>query len=72
MEDRNSLLNGGQGSQPLVAIGNGSDSDLIWMVSDRIEDFEMPPLSKRDDHPALTAEEVSLIETWINEGLAWD
>lgn len=55
-----------------LLLKHGADSDPILMVSDRIEDFEMPPLSKRDDHPALSPQEVTLLETWINEGLVWE
>jgi hypothetical protein len=40
-------------------------------VTDRVEDLEMPPLAKRSNYPALTANEVGLLKTWIDQGLPW-
>jgi len=40
-------------------------------VTDRVEDLEMPPLAKRSNYPALTANEVALLKTWIDQGLPW-
>jgi hypothetical protein len=41
------------------------------MVTDQLEDLEMPPPSKRKNYPALTADEVRLLKMWIDEGLEW-
>ena len=67
--DRSSIQKGGQSNKPVVISGNSDASDLILMITDQIEDLEMPPLSKRQKSPALTAEEVRLLRTWIDEGI---
>jgi ankyrin repeat protein/mono/diheme cytochrome c family protein len=67
--DRSTILRGGQSNQPVVVSGDSKASDLILMITDQIEDLEMPPLSKRELHPPLNKNEVVLLKTWINEGL---
>jgi ankyrin repeat protein/mono/diheme cytochrome c family protein len=67
--DRSSILSGGQSNQPVVVAGNSKGSDLIRMITDQMEDLEMPPLSKRTEQPALKRDEVALLKTWIDEGL---
>ena len=69
---RESFLDGGQSGNPVAVIGEAADSDVIWMVSDQLEDFEMPPLSKRDKYEALTPAEVELLKAWIDQGLPWE
>jgi hypothetical protein len=32
----------------------------------------MPPLAKRAKYPALTRDEVTLLKSWIDEGLLWN
>jgi ankyrin repeat protein/mono/diheme cytochrome c family protein len=68
---RDSLLKGGQSGDPAVLPGNGADSMLIAMVSDLVEDAEMPPLSKRDRHPPLSKDEIARLRAWIDAGLPW-
>ncbi|MBT5707423.1 MAG: hypothetical protein HOI66_13990 [Verrucomicrobia bacterium] len=67
--DRAAFLIGGQSNKPVVVAGDSKASDLILMITDQIEDLEMPPLSKRELHPPLNKDEVVLLKTWINEGL---
>jgi hypothetical protein len=67
--DRAAILIGGQSNKPVVVAGDSKASDLILMITDQIEDLEMPPLSKRELHPPLNKDEVVLLKTWINEGL---
>jgi N-acyl-D-amino-acid deacylase len=69
---RESMLKGGQSGDPAVHPGNSAASKLLRMVSDKVEDLEMPPLAKRTKYPALTENEVRLVKTWIDEGLAWE
>ncbi len=64
-----SIQSGGQSKETLVTMGNGQKSVLIQMITDRIEDLEMPPLSKRQKFPALSTQEVWILTTWIDEGL---
>ncbi|MDQ5978102.1 MAG: PSCyt1 protein, partial [Verrucomicrobiota bacterium] len=68
---RESLLKGGQSGDPVVIPGNAAASMLIAMVSDQVEDAEMPPLSKRDEHPPLKADEIQRLRAWIDSGLPW-
>jgi ankyrin repeat protein len=68
---REAMLAGGQSGEPAVHPGNSAASKLLRMVSDQVEDLEMPPLSKRNDYPALTKGELALFKTWIDEGLPW-
>ena len=68
---RQSFLEGGQSGNPVAIIGDAAESDLVWMINDQLEDFEMPPLSKRADYPALSSEELDLVKAWINQGLPW-
>ena len=69
--NRETLLKGGQSGDPVLFPGNSADSRLIRMVTDQIEDLEMPPLTKRGKYPALTGTEVDLLKSWIDEGLQW-
>jgi hypothetical protein len=69
---REAMLKGGQSGEPALHPGNSAGSRLVQMVSDQVEDLEMPPLAKRGTYPALTKGEVALLKTWIDEGLAWN
>ena len=71
LESRESVLAGGQSREPVVVPGRSEASRLLRMVTDRIEDLEMPPLSKRDEYPALSPDEVKLLGAWIDGGLVW-
>ncbi len=66
------MLRGGQSGESPVVPGNSSASVLIRMVTDQVEDLEMPPLSKRKKYPALSSDEVTLLKSWIEEGLIWE
>jgi mono/diheme cytochrome c family protein len=69
---RESLLKGGQSGDPALVSGDSGTSRLIRMVTDQLEDLEMPPLAKRAKYPALTRDEVTLLKSWIDEGLLWN
>ncbi|MBK1878823.1 ankyrin repeat domain-containing protein [Pelagicoccus mobilis] len=71
VEKRDNFLEGGQSFEPVAIIGQAEESDLIWMISDQIEDLEMPPLSKREKYPPLSQAEVDAFKAWINQGLPW-
>jgi mono/diheme cytochrome c family protein len=68
---REAMLKGGQSGDPALLPGDGASSRLIRMVTDQLEDLEMPPLAKRGKYPALTRDEVTLLKSWIDEGLPW-
>ena len=71
MTDRESLLKGGNRGEPAVVPGRPDSSPLLRFVQDRVEDLEMPPLSKRKNYPALTKEEISKLNAWIAAGANW-
>ncbi len=68
---RDTLLKGGQSGDPVLIPGNSAGSRLVRMVTDQIEDLEMPPLAKRAKYPALTRDEITLLKSWIDEGVHW-
>ncbi len=56
--------------EPLALPGKASDSRIVAAVSaPENSDRRMPPQGKGD---LLSENEVALIRTWIDEGLAWD
>lgn len=65
---RETLFKGGASGEPAVVPGKADASPLIQYVSGKIEDLEMPPLDRRDKYPALTAAEIELLRTWIDQG----
>jgi len=68
---RDTMIKGGQSGEPALQPGNSAGSRLIRMVTDQVEDLEMPPLAKRSNYPALTPDEVRLLKSWIDEGMVW-
>jgi mono/diheme cytochrome c family protein len=54
-------------SGPAVLPGNSRDSYLIHLVSGLDPEFVMPDKGTR-----LTADEVSLLRAWIDQGVTWD
>ncbi len=68
---REGLLKGGQSGEPAVVPGQGGDSPLVMFASDEVEDLEMPPLKHRDKYQSLSASEIAMIRTWIDQGAEW-
>ncbi len=60
-----SLVKGGQSGQPAIVPGQPEASPLLRFVEDKVEDLEMPPLSRRAKYPALTKVEVEMLRGWI-------
>lgn len=71
MTDRSSLLQGGNRGEPAIVPGEPDSSLLLKFVQDQVDDLEMPPLAKRDEFPALTEDEISLLRKWIRQGAKW-
>jgi hypothetical protein len=63
------ILKGDQSGEPALLPGKSNASKLIRMVTDQVEDLEMPPLAKRAKYPALSKDEVALLKSWIDEGV---
>ena len=72
LTSRETLLKGGQSGDPAVVPGRSSDSHLLRYVSDQVEDLEMPPLNHREKYPALSADEITRMRTWIDAGAVWE
>jgi mono/diheme cytochrome c family protein len=68
---REAILKGGQSGEPALLPGNSGASKLVRMVTDQVEDLEMPPRAKRGKFPAFNQDEVALLKSWIDEGLPW-
>ena len=64
LDDLGHILSGGDTGPALVA-GKPDDSLLIEAVRYTDPDFEMPPKEQ------LSAEEVAILEHWINDGAVW-
>ena len=68
LDNRKSALKGGDEGVDILP-GNSAKSPLIHYVSYLVEDMEMPPI---DRGKQLTAEQVSLLRAWIDQGAVWD
>jgi ankyrin repeat protein/mono/diheme cytochrome c family protein len=71
MVNRESLLQGGKRGDPVIVAGHSSQSALLRLVTDQVEDLEMPPLGKREKFPALTKDEIARLSAWIEQGAVW-
>lgn len=68
LDNRESALKGGEGDVDILP-GDSAKSPLIHYAAYLVEDMEMPPVGKGKQ---LTAEQVSLLRAWIDQGAAWD
>ena len=68
METLADIIKGGSSDEAAVVPGQSAKSPLVHYVADLVEEYEMPPLDKRDKYPALTQEQVGLIIAWIDQG----
>ena len=63
LDSPGAILKGGDSGEPLFVAGKGSESHLIRLVTGEDPDEVMPP--KGD---GLSAAEISVLRTWIDEG----
>ena len=68
LDNRASALKGGDEGADILP-GNSAKSPLIHYVAYLVEDEEMPPIGKDGQ---LTAQQVSLLRAWIDQGAVWD
>jgi serine/threonine protein kinase/cytochrome c5 len=68
---RESFFKGGTRGEPVVVAHRSTQSPLLRVITDQIEDQEMPPLGKRDKFPALTKDEAARVASWIDQGADW-
>jgi hypothetical protein len=71
VNSRAALLRGGASGAAAVVPGQSEKSPLIDYVSGKVPESEMPPKAVRERFPALTADEVGLLRTWIDQGAEW-
>lgn len=67
LDNRESALKGGRGGVDVIP-GDSAKSPLIQYVAYSVEESEMPPIGKG---ARLTAEQVSLLRAWIDQGAEW-
>lgn len=68
METKESVIKGGREYAPAIVPGDSAKSTLLGFSADLVEEYEMPPLDKRDEYPKFTKEELALIRAWIDQG----
>lgn len=66
VDQKTSLLRGGDFGQPAILPGNSSDSFLIQVIAGLNEDLKMPP-----EGPQITATEIGVLRKWIDMGIPW-
>jgi hypothetical protein len=66
LSSRESLLRGGESGEVLVP---GADDGYLLQ---RLQQREMPPAASEDATQALTEQEISTLQAWMREGLAWN
>ncbi len=66
VDQRNSLLRGGDIGVPALVPGDPSESYLVFLLEDEDADMRMP-LGKAP----LSIEEIDLIKLWITDGASW-
>jgi hypothetical protein len=62
------MIKGGSSDEAAIIPGNSAKSPIAYYVADLIEEYEMPPVDKRDKYPAWTKEQVGLLRAWIDQG----
>ena len=68
LDNREAALKGGEEGVDILP-GDSAKSPLIQYVAYLVDDMEMPPV---DSGKQLTAEQVSLLRAWIDQGAVWD
>ena len=68
LDNRADAIKGGDQGMDILP-GNSARSPLIHYTAYLVEDMEMPPVGKGQQ---LTADQVSLLRAWIDQGAIWD
>ena len=66
VDSKASLLRGGDLGEPAIIPGKGAESFLVQVVAGVHDDVSMPPEGDR-----LTTSEISILRTWIDQGVEW-
>jgi hypothetical protein len=68
VDSREAIIKGGDSEEAAIIPGKSEKSPLILYIADLVEDYEMPPLDKRDKYPAMTKEQIGIFRAWIDQG----
>lgn len=68
MEALPDIIKGGSSDEAAIVPGQSAKSPLAHYIADLVEEYEMPPLDKREKYPALTQEQIGLVIAWIDQG----
>jgi len=68
VDSREAIIKGGESGEAAIIAGKSDKSPLIHFVADLIEDYEMPPVDKRDKYPAMTKDQIGILRAWIDQG----
>ncbi len=66
VDQRQSLVAGGDSGEPGIAPGKSAESHLIKLVAETVEGEVMPPKGR-----ALTDEQVAILRAWVDQGAKW-
>jgi hypothetical protein len=66
LDRKSSVFTGGDSGKPAVMPGKSTESPLFQRVTSDDQDEVMPPKGER-----LTAEQLSLLKAWIDQGASW-
>jgi len=66
IDQRASLIAGGDSGEPAIAIGKSAESHLIKLVAEVSKGDVMPPKGK-----ALSEEQIAILRAWIDQGAKW-
>lgn len=68
MDTVSNIIKGGSSDEAAIIPGNAKKSPIVHYCLDLVEDLEMPPTSKRDKYPKLTAAQIADLIAWIDQG----
>ncbi|HIG27689.1 MAG TPA: hypothetical protein EYQ50_07755 [Verrucomicrobiales bacterium] len=71
IDNREKALKGGSEGVAIVS-GKSAKSSLMYYITDMINEYEMPPLEKREKYPKLTKKQIGLVRAWIDQDLKFD
>ncbi len=69
LDHREIATNGGENGTAAILPKNSAQSPLMLYVTDSNSALAMPP--KHSQKPRLTAEEIAILQSWIDSGAAW-
>ena len=71
MNNREKAIAGGSSDEKAIIAGKSAKSPLVHMITDLVEEMEMPPIDKREKYKALTKTQIGLVRAWIDQGAKW-